>query len=430
MLRMLTGFVLGAFVTAATLVGVWAASSGDAEVRVAARRLDDGRVEVALQQRGPEGWADRQLPQARFLPAEAPVGAWRSSSAVAIAVAETEEPEASATTTPGQQPENPAARPGRVTTTENPYVYCLVTHEHEGDETFWNLVRQGAKRFSETVPVEYRLVGAPTATGQAALVRECIADEVDGIAVTLPDPDGLADVIAEASHAGIVVTSFNSGIRDYERVGSRKHVASDEARGGERAAEMFAENGVAGLLLCIIHEARNVGLDERCEGLAGAHAGRVERLRVDATGVKDLAGTAAIILERLTNADAPPVAGLLALNTQVGLAARDAIRRSGAEAALGTFDQSPAVLEAIVAGEMLFAIDTDPWGQGYLAMTQLTELVYGYSILSNNYQLDDPFVILRNVAYRISPEVFTHDDAEEWLEVIRLINRINQERGR
>ena len=430
MLRMLTGFAIGAVVTTATLIGVWAASSGDAEVRVAARRLDDGRVEVAVQQRSPEGWSERERPEARFLPADAPPGEWRVSGAVAIALSEGGH-EPSTATTPGQQPEpeNPAAQRGRLATTEDPYVFCLVTHEHEGDETFWNWVRQGVKRYSETAPVEYRLVGAPTASRQAALVRECIADGVDGIAVTLADPDGLAEAIAEARSAGILVASFNSGIRDFKRVGSHQHVASDETRGGQRAAEMFRERGVAGLLLCVIHEARNVGLEERCEGLAGAHAGEVERLRVDATGVQDLAGTTAAIHARLTRADAAPVAGILALNTRVGLAARDAIRDAGADVALGTFDHSPAVLEAIVAGQVLFTIYTDPWGQGYLTMTQLMRLVHGGSVLRDNYQLDDPYVIIPSVAYRLSPEVITRDGAEVWLEVTRLIDQINQSRS-
>ena len=57
---------------------------GELEVRVAAKRLDDGRVEVGVQQREGDGWGERLLPEARFLAAEAEAGVWRSSSPVAV----------------------------------------------------------------------------------------------------------------------------------------------------------------------------------------------------------------------------------------------------------------------------------------------------------------------------------------------------------
>ena len=44
--------------------------SGDAEVRISARKLADGRVEFALQQRVGGEWGERQLPRARFFPAK------------------------------------------------------------------------------------------------------------------------------------------------------------------------------------------------------------------------------------------------------------------------------------------------------------------------------------------------------------------------
>lgn len=39
-------------------------------------------------------------------------------------------------------------RGGRAgSTAENPDLYCLVTHDQPCDEGFWNIVRQGAKRY-------------------------------------------------------------------------------------------------------------------------------------------------------------------------------------------------------------------------------------------------------------------------------------------
>ena len=71
----------------------WAATSGEAEVRITARQLEDGRVEFALQQRVNGEWGERQLPRSRFFPADAQVGRWLNSSPLTVEAAEPEAPE-------------------------------------------------------------------------------------------------------------------------------------------------------------------------------------------------------------------------------------------------------------------------------------------------------------------------------------------------
>ena len=60
---------------------------GDAEVRISARVLDDGRTEFALQQRSDGEWGDRVLPRARFFPAEAEQDQWLNSTPLSIETA-------------------------------------------------------------------------------------------------------------------------------------------------------------------------------------------------------------------------------------------------------------------------------------------------------------------------------------------------------
>ncbi len=61
------------------------AGAGAVEVRVAARRLADGRTEFALQQRDADGsWGARQLPTRRFFPADTDVGRWLYSSPLTV----------------------------------------------------------------------------------------------------------------------------------------------------------------------------------------------------------------------------------------------------------------------------------------------------------------------------------------------------------
>ena len=61
---------------------------GDAfavDVRIVARRVASGQVELALQQREPDGdWGGRLLPRQRFFPAETRVGRWLASTPLTV----------------------------------------------------------------------------------------------------------------------------------------------------------------------------------------------------------------------------------------------------------------------------------------------------------------------------------------------------------
>ena len=55
------------------------------EVRISARELDDGRVELALQQREGSGWGERQLLDARFFPARSD-GRWLNTAPYTVSI--------------------------------------------------------------------------------------------------------------------------------------------------------------------------------------------------------------------------------------------------------------------------------------------------------------------------------------------------------
>ena len=55
------------------------------ELRIVARKLEDGRVEFGLQQRrSDDSWAERQLPRRRFFPTTAETGRWLASSTLTV----------------------------------------------------------------------------------------------------------------------------------------------------------------------------------------------------------------------------------------------------------------------------------------------------------------------------------------------------------
>src|SRR5215211_6626240 len=65
---------------------------------------------------------------------------------------------------------------------------AMVTHGAPGD-TFWDIIQKGAKVASEKDNVEFKYSSDPASGNQANLIQNAIDSKVDGIAVTLPDPE-------------------------------------------------------------------------------------------------------------------------------------------------------------------------------------------------------------------------------------------------
>ena len=82
--------VIGLLVAVIALgAGIAAAHDSGTEVRITAMRLEDGRIEVALQEREGSGWGERILPARRFFPASGREGRWLSSSPITVGMVET-----------------------------------------------------------------------------------------------------------------------------------------------------------------------------------------------------------------------------------------------------------------------------------------------------------------------------------------------------
>lgn len=243
-------------------------------------------------------------------------------------------------------------------------LYCMATHEAPGDSGFWSVVKNGAEAAGSDLGVEVRVEGDIDVTVQADIVRNCIADGAVGIAASLANPEGMIDALGEAVSEGIPVVTLNSGADVFQELGAITHVGQSEDVAGAGAGSRMNDAGISGKVLCVVHEDANIGLEQRCDGLESTYGGEVERFNVASTGTGDIPGTQGTLVDKLT--DDTDVAGILSLNPDIAIAARDAISETGSGAALATFDLSPDVLSAIDAGEILFAIDQQQYLQGYL----------------------------------------------------------------
>ncbi|MEU8325260.1 sugar ABC transporter substrate-binding protein [Nonomuraea sp. NPDC048881] len=242
--------------------------------------------------------------------------------------------------------------------------FAVITHGGAGD-AFWDVVKNGAEAAGKQYGVKVTYQGDGDPAKQSQLIDQAVAEKVDGLVVSMANPDALKEAVGKAVAAKIPVVTINSGADSSKAFGALTHVGQSEDVAGRGAGEQLKAAGVT-KLLCVVHEAGNVGLDQRCKGAEQTLGGTVERLQVDVANLADVTSkvTAKLQSDKQVN-------GVLALNPAVAVAARDAIKDSGSQARLATFDLSGDVVAAIKDGEILFAVDQQQYLQGYLPITFL-----------------------------------------------------------
>lgn len=258
-----------------------------------------------------------------------------------------------------------AESPGPATATTAPLTsVAVVTHGSPGD-AFWNVVKNGAEAAGKDlgIQVEYNSSGDPGE--QAKLVDNAVAQGVGGLVVSMANSQALRPSIEHAVAAGIPVVTVNSGAADSAAVGAVGHVGQSERQAGSAAGARLRAAGKA-KMLCVIHEAGNIGANDRCAGAIEGFGGNATTLQVDINNPADAQSRIKGALEADRSIDA-----VLTLNSQIAARAVGGAGESHSRAVVATFDLNSEVVEAIRAGTLLFAVDQQQYEQGYLPVVML-----------------------------------------------------------
>jgi simple sugar transport system substrate-binding protein len=239
------------------------------------------------------------------------------------------------------------------------YNFALISHGSAGDK-FWDVVKNGAEQAGKDLGVKVSYQGNGDPQQQSQLIDSAVSQKVDGLVVSMANPPALKDAIAKAVQAGIPVITINSGEDQSKAFGALTHVGQNEKIAGAAAGQRFGTLG-AKHLLCVVHEQGNIGLEDRCAGAKSSFAGQVENLQVNVSDLADASSKIAAKLQSDKSVDA-----ILTLNNGVATAAVSAIQQANSSAKLGTFDLDQDVTKAIEGGQIEFAIDQQPFLQGYL----------------------------------------------------------------
>ncbi|MFH1804158.1 MAG: sugar ABC transporter substrate-binding protein [Pseudomonadota bacterium] len=275
--------------------------------------------------------------------------------------------------------------------------FVLISHAPDSD-SWWNTIKNAIKVAGDQmdVSVEYRNPATGDLADMARIVEQTSATNPDGIIVTIADFNVLQGPLRDAVDKGIPVITINSGTQaQSEELGALMHVGQPEYDAGFGAGKRAADAGATSFL-CVNHYITNPASVERCQGFADALGTDLGNQMIDAgQDPSEIQNKVAAYLS--TNPDTGAVLALGPTSAHPTLAA---LRDAGlaGEMMFGTFDLSGEIATAIKNDEIAFAIDQQPYLQGYMPVVILTNLVR-YGVLPSGHMNSGPgFITKDNIA--------------------------------
>ncbi|MFF9061312.1 sugar ABC transporter substrate-binding protein [Streptomyces sp. NPDC014882] len=287
-----------------------------------------------------------------------------------------------------------AAAQGRAAVDTPRWTFAMITHSGDGD-TFWDIVQSGAKQAAVKDNINFLYSHDDEAQQQAQLVDAAVDKKVDGIIVTLAKPDAMKAALARARAAGIPVITVNSGSAESKAFGALTHIGQDETIAGEAVGEELNRRGRK-KAICVLHEQGNIGHEQRCDGVAKTFTGKVTDLYVTGTNMPDVQSAIEARLQADPSTDAVVTLGAPFADTAV-----KAGRGAGSKAEIDTFDLNAKVAAGLADGTLGFAVDQQPYLQGYQAVDLLWLYKYNGDVLGGGRPV------------LTGPQIITKDQADE-----------------
>ena len=283
--------------------------------------------------------------------------------------------------------------------------YFLVSHGGPGNP-FWNVAIQGMEDACAFLGAECQWLGDETFgfDNMPGYMDDALAAGADGIGITAARPEAVEEGALRAIEQGIPVIAFNAPDTRENPIPYLFYIGGDEFLGGVAVAEqMLAYAEETGFeidkAICPIQEPGHTGLEARCAGFRSVmeEAGvAVENLATD----NDTSITSGILTDYwLANPDLDAVFSLGPLPSDAYYQFLDENGIDPSTMLHGTFDLSPAIIDAILDGRTLVAIDQQQYLQGFETVMWL--------YLNHNFGLRPANDILTG------PGLVTADNAEQ-----------------
>jgi simple sugar transport system substrate-binding protein len=275
--------------------------------------------------------------------------------------------------------------------------FVLVSHAPDSD-SWWNTIKNAIKIAGEQmqVKVEYRNPPTGDLADMARIVEQAVASNPDGLIVTIADFDVLKGPIGKAVKKGIPVITINSGTQEQSKeLGAMLHVGQPEYAAGNGAGMRAKANGVT-KALCVNHYITNPASVERCQGYADAIGADLSKTMIDAG--QDPAEIKNRVIAFLRSHKGTN--GIITLGPTSAHPTIQAVQEMGLKGKVyfGTFDLSSEIAAAIKDGTVAFAIDQQPFLQGYLPVVLLTNYARYGVMPANDINSGPGFITKDNIS--------------------------------
>jgi simple sugar transport system substrate-binding protein len=261
--------------------------------------------------------------------------------------------------------------------------FVFIYHSPDSD-SWWNVIKNAIKNAEKDLGVTVDVRNPPTGdlADMARIIEQTVASKPDGMIVTIADFDVLSKPIRSAVGTGIPVITVNSGTHEQSaKLGAMLHIGQPEYDAGLAGGRRAKADGITNFV-CVNHQIQNAPLTERCRGFA-------DGLGVDlGKSMIDVGGDPAEVKNRVkaylrANQNVQAILCLGPNSADPTIAALDEMGLAG-EVYVGTFDMSGAIADGIKSGAVKWAIDQQPYLQGYLPVVLLSAYTrYGVQVPHN-----------------------------------------------
>ena len=244
---------------------------------------------------------------------------------------------------------------------------------------FFVALRDGAQAEATQQGVQLITVDAQDDPAkQISSVEDLIQKKVKVILLNPTDSDAVANVVKQATQAGIPVISLDRSVNGAEVV---SHIASDNVAGGQLAGEFLLEKlGGKGKIIEIEGVPGTSAARERGQGFHQAVDGKpgvevVAKQPADFDRAKGLSVTENILQGN------KGVQGLFAHNDEMALGARKAAEAAGLnELVIVGFDATPDAVDAVMAGTLAATVQQKPELIGQYGVQTAKKLIDGQPV--------------------------------------------------
>jgi ribose transport system substrate-binding protein len=242
---------------------------------------------------------------------------------------------------------------------------------------FWAFARAGCNAAATElgdVDVDFRVTPSGGSAEQRQILDDLVAKGVDGVAVSVDDPDNQTDFLNKIAGQTLLICC------DSDAAASKRvaYIGTDNEAAGEEAGKMIKEclpNG--GKIMLFVGHSDSQNAKERAGGITKALEGsniQIVDIRTDDTDVVRAQKNAEDTLVKY-----PDIACLVGLWNYNGPAILNAVRGAGKTGAVKIvcFDDEADTLAGIAAGDIYGTVVQNPFEFGHQSITRMEKYLGG-----------------------------------------------------